>query len=133
VDALREVCGAAVPGGHVVDLQAIEPSGRVELDGRPLGRIDDTAFFRRARGAVAGLDVLVTEGLLLPGPEAEFDTLVRYDWGAELVAMIADANERDLPETLARRLADVGPCAIRERSYVRVLRRPVEAAPPVSS
>jgi hypothetical protein len=123
VHVLRQLCEALVPGGLVVDLQAIEPSGRVEVDGRPVGRIDDRAFFARARRAVAGLDALVDERLLTPGPQVEFDTLVRYDAGAELVAAIAAADERRLPPALAPLLVDAGPCAVRERSLVRVLER----------
>ena len=123
VHVLRQLCSAVVAGGQVVDLQAIEPSGRVEVDGRPVGRIDDRIFFRRARRAVAGLDTLVDEGLLTRGPETAFDTLVRYDTGAELAAAIADSDERRMPRALARILADAGPCVVRERSYVRLLRR----------
>jgi hypothetical protein len=123
VHVLRHLCEALVPGGHVVDLQAIEPSGRIEIGSRALGRIDDSAFFQRADRAVAGLDLLVHEGLLTRGLGDEFDTLVRYDSGAELVAAIADSGERSLPELLAARLANEGPCVVRERSLVRVLRR----------
>jgi len=124
VHVLRHLYEGLAPGGQVVDLQAVEPSGRVEVDGRALGRIDDTAFFRRARVAVAGLDVLVDDGLLVRGRQVEFDTLVHYDTGPELVAAIADSTERQLPFSLAARLADTGPCAVRERSLVRVMRRP---------
>ena len=123
MDALRHVCEGLVPGGIVVDLQAIEPSGGVEVAGRPLGRIDDSGFFARARLSVAGLDQLVTEGLLRTGRRETFDTLVRYDTGAELVTAIADSSERQMPSALAMRLAGEGPVVVRERSLVRVFER----------
>jgi hypothetical protein len=124
VHVLRHLHEGLAPGGQVVDLQAVEPSGRVEVDGRALGRIDDTVFFRRARVAVAGLDVLIDDGLLVLDGQLEFDTLVHYDTGPELIAAIADSTERRLPVTVAARLADTRQCAVRERSLVRVLRRP---------
>ena len=120
---LRHLCEGLVPGGQVVDLQAIEPSGRVEADGRALGWIDDTVFFERARRAVAGLDTLVQEGLLIAWRQIEFDTLVRYDSGTELVAAIADSDERSLAAPLAAQLASEGRCVVRERSLVRVFSR----------
>jgi hypothetical protein len=121
VHALRHLCEALVPGGIVLDLQAIRPSGRVEVDGNPIGRIDDDVFFARARQAVAGLDALIDEGLLARGREMRFETLVRYDAGAELVKAITDSSERRLPDELAARLADAGPCVVRETSFIRVL------------
>jgi hypothetical protein len=123
VDVLRHLCEAVAPGGQVVDLQAVQPSGRVEIDGRMVGRIDDRAFFQRARRAVAGLDALVHEGPLRRGEQVEFDTLVRFDTGAELVAEIADSDEREMPDALADLLRHAGPYLTRERSMVRVLRR----------
>ncbi len=122
VHALRHLCEALVPGGLVVDLQAIRPSGRVEIGGNPIGAIDDDVFFARAAHAVAGLDALVDEGLLAPGRQIVFESLVHYDAGAELVAAITDSTERRLPDELARRLADAGPCVVRETSFIRVLR-----------
>lgn len=123
VHALRHVCESLVPGGVAVDLQAIEPSGGVEIDGQPIGRIDDSRFFARARRSVAGLDKLVADGLLQTGPQETFDTLVRYDTGDELVTGIADSSERELPAALAARLGGAGPVVVRERSYVRIFER----------
>jgi hypothetical protein len=120
VDALRHVCAGLVPGGVVVDLQAIEPSGGVEIDDHQVGRIDDSRFFARARRSVAGLDQLVAEGRLRAGPYEIFDTLVRYDTGDELVTAIADSSERVMSAALAARLANTGPVVVRERSLVRV-------------
>ncbi len=122
VHALRHVCEALVPGGLVIDLQAIRPSGRVEIGGDPIGTINDDVFFARAAQAVAGLDSLVDKGLLARGPQIVFETLVHYDAGAELIAAITDSTERQLPDELAGRLADAGPCTIRETSLMRVLR-----------
>jgi hypothetical protein len=125
VHALRHLCEALVPGGLVVDLQAIRPSGRVEIRGDPIGEINDDVFFARAAQAVAGLDALVDEGRLVRGRQIVFETLVHYDAGAELAAAITDSTERHLPDDLAGRLADAGPCAVRETSFIRVLRTPV--------
>src|SRR5215831_15980565 len=104
VHALRHVVEGLVVGGVVVDLEAIEPSGRVEVNGARLGQIDDSAFHERARQATAGLDALAHERLLTPGPRLELDTLVRYASGAELAADVDEASERELPEELAARL-----------------------------
>ena len=97
VHALRQVCEALVPGGLVIDLQAIRPSGRVEIGGDPIGRINDDVFFARAAQAVAGLDSLVDEGLLARGPQIVFETLAHYDAGAELIAAITDSPNGNFP------------------------------------
>src|SRR4051812_8537946 len=123
VHVLRQLCEGLVPGGVVLDLQAIQPSGRVEAHGAPVGRIDDSAFYARAERAVVGLDALADEGLLERGPQIEFDTLVRYDSGPELVAAIDATDERRMPPELAAALADAGACMVRERSLLRVLAR----------
>jgi hypothetical protein len=123
VDALRHVCEGLVPGGIAVDLQAIEPSGQVEIDGHPVGRIDDSRFFARARQSVAGLDQLVAEGLLRPGPHEVFDTLIRYDTGDELITGIADSSERQMSAALAAQLTGAGPVVVRETSFVRIFER----------
>jgi len=133
VHALRHLCEALVPGGLVVDLQAIRPSGRVEIDSNPIGRIDDDVFFARAAQAVAGLDALVDDGLLARGRETQFETLIHYDTGAELVKAITDSSERQLPDELAARLVDAGPCAVRETSSIRVLERRSRPAAACSS
>jgi hypothetical protein len=123
VDALCHVCESLVPGGVVVDLQAIEPSGGVEIDDHPIGRIDDSRFFARARHSVAGLDELVAEGLLRAGPHDTFDTLVRYDTGDELVTGIADSSERQMSAALAAQLTGASLVVVRETSFVRIFER----------
>src|SRR5689334_19715039 len=123
VHVLRQLCEGLLPGGVLVDLQAIQPSGRVEVDDALVGRIDDSAFYARAERAVLGLDALRDAGLIECGPQITFGTLVGYDSGPELVAAVEAADERRMPPELAAALADAGACVVRERSLVRVLVR----------
>ena len=123
VDVLRDLCEGLVPGGTVVDLQSVRPTGLVEVEGDEVGRLDDTAFHARAVRSVAGLDALVDEGMLLHGEELTFEILTRFATGAELVDLKSRSEDRRVPDELARLLADVGACAIRETNYVRILLR----------
>lgn len=118
---LRQLLRALVPGGTVVDLTAVPPAAVVETDeGRVLGEVDESAFFARALAAVAGLDVLATEGLLRFESEERFPVVVRYPAGRDAVEDVAGRTYARMPASLAERVAAIpGPVAIRETSAVR--------------
>jgi len=124
VDVLRIVLKALVPGGIVVDLIAVPPNERVEVEGEVLGELDGSAFFHRVLAATAGLDALVEEGLLArEGGEQRFTVLVRYPTGKNAVEDVAERTYTRMPAALARRVeAIAGPVAIRESSLVRSFR-----------
>jgi hypothetical protein len=120
VDVLRQLLRVLVPGGAVVDLVAIPPSGTVESRGEVLGQIDEEAFFARALVAVSGLDALVAEGLLAFESEERFPLLVRYPTGQDAVDDVAGRTYGRMPAPLAERVAAIhGPVLIRETSVVR--------------
>jgi hypothetical protein len=124
VDVLRKLLKALVPGGVVVDLLAVPPNERVEVEGEVLGELDGSAFFPRGLASAAGLDTLGEEGLLaLEGEEQRFSVLVRYPSGKEAVEDVAERTYTRMPAALARRAeAIAGPVAIRESSLVRTFR-----------
>lgn len=120
VDVLRQLLRALVPGGAIVDLIAIPPSGTVEVSGRVLGEVDESAFFPRALAAASGLDALVAAGLLAFESEERFPVLVRYPTGQDAVDDVAERTYGRLPGPLAERVAAIdGPVEIRETSAVR--------------
>ena len=124
VDVLRKLLQALVPDGVVVDLTAVPPNARVEVDRAVLGDLDGRAFFPRAEEATAGLDALAREGLLLLEREERFSILVRYPTGRDAVEDVAQRTYTRMPASLARRVeATAGPVAIREHSLVRSFRR----------
>jgi hypothetical protein len=124
VDVLRNLLKVLVPGGMVVDLLAVPPNARVEVEGEVLGELDESAFFPRALASATGLDALVEEGLLAPqGEEQRFTVLVRYPSGKDAVEDVAERTFTRMPAALARRVeAIAGPVAIRESSLVRSFR-----------
>jgi hypothetical protein len=120
VDVLRHLLHALVPGGAVVDLIALPPSGTVETEDEVLGRIDEDAFFARALVAVSGLDALVAAGLLAFESEERFPVLLRYPTGQDAVDDVAERTYGRMPGPLAERVAAIdGPVLIRETSAVR--------------
>jgi hypothetical protein len=124
VHVLRHLLRSLVSGGVVVDLLAVPPPERVEAGGDVIGELDESAFFARAIPAAAGLDELVSEGMLAHEHEERFSAFVRYGNGAELAEDIEQEEYTHMPEELGRRVREVtGPCAIRVSCLVRRLRK----------
>jgi hypothetical protein len=124
VDVLRRLLQSLVPGGIVVDLLAVPPSERVEVDGEVFGELDGSAFFARALPAAAGLDELAAEGVLVHDHEERLPVFVHYANGTELVEDVAQREYTRMPEALGQRVAKVRtPCALRASSLVRRFRK----------
>lgn len=124
VDVLRKLLRSLVVGGVVVDLLSVPPPERVEVDGELIGELDGSAFFPRALAAAAGLDALVTEGILVHEHEERFPIFVRYPRGADLVDDVAQRTYTRVPAALARRVRAIdGPCEIRDNCLVRRFRK----------
>jgi hypothetical protein len=120
VHVLRRLLEALAPGGAVVDLASVPPDGLVEAGGRVVGRLDESAFFARARVAAAGLDDLVAEGLLTPRANERLPVLIDYPTGADAVADVAERSYGRMPDVVAGRLATITETVrIREHSLVR--------------
>jgi hypothetical protein len=121
VHVLRRLLAVLVPGGTVVDLLAVPPNARVEIDGEATGELDESAFFPRALAAAAGLSALVREGLLAgPLHEERFPVLVRYPTGPDAVEDVRQRTYTRMPRELESTIGAVpGPVGIRETSLVR--------------
>ena len=124
VNVLRRLQTALVPGGVVVDLIAVPPPERVEVDDEVLGELDQSRAIPRWLETAAGLDALVEEGLLIAEGEERLSILVRFLTGRDAVDDVAQRTFTRMPAALARRVeAIVGPVAIREHSLVRTFRK----------
>jgi hypothetical protein len=124
VDVLRRLLRSLVPQGLVLDLLAVPPPERVEVDGEVVGELDGSAFFARALRAAAGLDELAAEGLLVHEHEERFSILIRFSSGAELAEDVAQEEYTSMPAGLGRRVrAIAGPCEIRTNCLVRQFRK----------
>lgn len=120
VHVLRRLLTALVPGGRIVDLTSVRPSGAVEAGDVVLGEIDESAFFPRAEASAAALDALAAEGLLTLDSEERFPVLIRYPAGSDAVADVAERTYGRMPDELVAIVAAIsGPVSIRETSSVR--------------
>ena len=123
VHVLRRLLQSLAPGGVVVDLLAVPPPERVEVDGHALGELDGAAFFARAIPAAAGLDELTAEGMLAHEYEERFPVFVHYSNGLELVEDVAQRENTRMPEALGRRVEKIAtPCELRVSCLVRRFR-----------
>jgi len=124
VDVLRKLLRSLVAGGFVVDLLSVPPPERVEIDGKVVGELDNSAFFPRALAAAAGLDALAAEGVLVHEHEERFPIFVRYPTGADLVEDVAQREYTRIPADLGRRVRAIArPCEIRDNCLVRRFRK----------
>jgi hypothetical protein len=120
VHVLRRLLEALPAGGAVVDLASVPPDGLVEAGGRVVGRLDESAFFARARVAAAGLDDLVAKGVLARQADERFPVFIDYPTGADAVADVAQRSYGRMPDVVAARLTAITePVRIREHSLVR--------------
>lgn len=120
--ALGNMLDAVRPGGHVLDLQVIRPDPAIELDGRPISRIDGEPLFLWADAAVAAIDARVAAGDLVEEAVDDHDVRKHYDDGAALVDDIA-GSRRSLPEADVPMLGSIRrPLVAREWCRTRRLR-----------
>lgn len=125
VDVLRHVYETLAPGGVIVDVRSVPPPALVEVDGEPLGELDQSAFFPITIHNGVALDLLAHEGLLVGGPELSHDLLIAYPSGRDLVEDVACWGSSRVPPELAAPLIDVHrECRIREFCLARSFRRP---------
>lgn len=125
VDVLRHVYETLAPGGVIVDVRSVPPPAVVEVDGKPLGELDESAFFPRSLRNGAALDGLAAEGFLGLESEIDHDMFMVYPSGRDLVEDVAGWGDTRVPAELAERLAGVhGECRIREFCLARSFRRP---------
>jgi hypothetical protein len=125
VDVLRRVYEALAPGGTILDLRSVPPPGRVEVDGRVVGELDESGFFPRSLHNGEALAGLAREGLLELAAEDAHTMLIVYPTGRDLVDDVASWGDTKVPARLAARLVPLeGECAVREFCLARAYRRP---------
>ena len=125
VDVLRHLYGALAPGGVILDLRSVPPMARVEVDGEPLGELDESEFIPRTLGNGDALHGLALEGLLVLEGEVAHQILIVYPTGRDLVEDVAAWGSTGVPPELkARVLAIDRECTVREFCLTRSYRRP---------
>jgi hypothetical protein len=125
VDVLRRVYEALAPGGTILDLRSVPPPARVEVDGRVLGELDESAFFPRSHHNGEALTGLARRRLLELAADNAHTMLIVYPSGRELVDDVARWGDTKVPAALATRLLAVeGECSIREFCLARAYGRP---------
>ena len=125
VDVLRHVYETLAPGGVILDLRSVPPPALVEVDGEPLGELDESEFIPRTLGNGEALLALAGEGLLVVEGEVPHEILIVYPTGRDLVEDVAGWGGTTVPPELkARVLAIDRECAVREFCLARSFRRP---------
>jgi hypothetical protein len=124
VNVLRRVNEALAPGGTILDLRSVPPPALVEVDGKPIGELDESDFFPRSVHNGEALEGLAHEGLLLLEAEEAHDMLIVYPTGRELVDDVAGWGDTKVPASLTPRLLPLErECRIREFCLARAYRR----------
>jgi hypothetical protein len=125
VNVLRRVYEALVPGGTILDLRSVPPPALVEVEGEPVGELDESEFFPRSVHNGEALEGLAHEGLLVLDAEQAHDMLIVYPTGRDLVDDVAGWGDTRVPAAIAARLLPLErECRIREFCLARSFRRP---------
>jgi hypothetical protein len=126
VDVLRHLYEALAPGGRILDLRSVPPPSLVEVEGDPVGELDESAFFPRSEHNGGALVELAREGLLTFEAEERHEIVIVYPSGRDLVEDVAGWGSTKVPEALAARLeGEDRECRIREYCLTRAFRRAV--------
>jgi hypothetical protein len=128
VDVLRRLYGSLAVGGAMLDLRSVPPPALVEVDGEPLGELDESDFIPRTLGNGEALEQLAREGLLLLEREIPHEILIVYPSGRDLVEDVAKWGSTTVPPALAAQVLEIDrECAVREFCLARSYRRPATA------
>jgi hypothetical protein len=120
VHALRNIHGALVPHGTLVDIHPIPPSEQVEAGARSLGRVDERDFFELVR---ASERVLARLGLFEMEATVERDVYERFDTVEEFFEIVGEREGVRIPRQVANRVrAAKPPIDLRERVAFRRFR-----------
>lgn len=101
---LRHVLRLARPDAIVLDLTSVPPAAVVELDGVPLGSLDQAAFLERAALTEAAVDAMIARGRLVEEASLAHDVLTHFRSGRELASDVAGRRVTRVPLELRRRL-----------------------------
>jgi hypothetical protein len=121
VRVLRHCHRLCRPDGILLDLTSVPPPAVVELDGTPLGRLDQALFLSRAATTEEAVERLIAEHLLADEASLAHDVLKHFDSGSELVADVAGRGATRVPPELVPVLEQVTR-PVTERSFC-LLRR----------
>jgi hypothetical protein len=121
VRVLRHVLRLARPDAIVLDLTSVPPAAVVELDGVPLGSLDQAAFLENAAMTETAVDAMIAGGLLVEEASVAHDVLNHFRSGRDLVSDIAARRVTRLPPDL-QQLVDEIDHPLVERSFC-LLRR----------
>jgi hypothetical protein len=123
VHALRQIRGALVAGGLVIDTQPVSPDPLVSSVGSPLGRADMSEWLQTIEAVDALIARSVDAGLFSVEAERRFVVTDTWDSGPECAETIAGWQGTRLPAALAKRIAAASPrLTIDQDVRLRVLR-----------
>lgn len=124
MNVLRRVYEALAPGGTILDLRSVPPPARVEVEGEPVGELDESEFFPRSVHNGEALAGLARERLLELEAEQPHDMHIVYPSGRDLLDDVADWGDTKVPAALAARLLPLErECRIREFCLARAYRK----------
>jgi hypothetical protein len=131
VNVLRHIYRGLAPGGVILDLRSVPPPALVELDGEPIGELDESGFIPRTLENGEALLGLAREGLLVLDREVQHEIVIVYPTGRDLIEDVAGWGSTTVPSELAARVVQVErECAVREFCLARRYRRPPDATGP---
>lgn len=123
VHVLHRFRRALVPGGTILDLQAIAPGPVAEMDGDVVCRLEGGTLLEDAAAAAAVIDEEIARGLLREEAVDDHDVLRHFSTGASLVEHFR-TRPRSVPASAVPVLeASARPYVVREACRLRRLRR----------
>jgi hypothetical protein len=123
VGALREIHGALVTGGLLIDTQPVSALPPVETDSRQLGALDMRAWARKIRTIDGEVDDTIRAGLFELVATSHLRVTDDYDDGQELVDVTRGWPGTRVDDELARLVArTAGGVRVAQAVRMRVLR-----------
>ena len=107
MSVLRNVIQMCEPGGILLHLTCAPSGAAVEVDGRRLGRLDQSRFLERVARTEKAVELLIAEGRLVEETSLAHDVLKHYDRGPGLIADIDERPFSRVPPALAKELAGI--------------------------
>lgn len=123
VGVLRNVLRMCEPGGVLLHLTCMPPPAGIEVDGRLLGRLDQTRFLERVARTEEAVELLISERQLVEEASLVHDVLKHHASGADLIADVGARAYSSVPQALETKLTEVtGPVVERTACLLRRLR-----------
>lgn len=104
VDALTRIHAALVPGGVLVDTQPISLRLPVELDGEPVGELEDDEWLETVAAVGVELEKTLETGLFEPRHEERYSVVHEFGSGDECLEVVGSWGGTRVPDEVVARL-----------------------------